>query len=491
MTRLLVVGDALLDRDVLGRVERVCPDAPVPVVDVVEVLERPGGAGLAALLASDVASVDLVTALGDDEAGRRVRAMLAPGVRVHALVPSTATITKTRVRAAGQSLLRVDDAGQLLGRGGAADLQDASAGGGRPGPERLVPERLGLELARLLEACDAVLVADYGGVTTRHPVVRAALERIAARVPVVWDPHPRGGPPVPGVSVVTPNRSEAVALHADATSELPVVAAALRQRWTAGAVVVTDGAAGAVVADAGRAWRVAAESCPEGTDTCGAGDRFAAGVAVALARGAVLPDGVADATAEVGRWLAAGGVSTLRPTAAAGPGSGTGRSALADPPVAEDLVAAVRARGGTVVATGGCFDVLHAGHLSLLREARQLGDCLVVVLNSDDSVRRLKGSGRPVNPAADRVRMLEALRDVDAVAVFEDDTPSATLELLRPDVWVKGSDYRAKELPEREAVERHGGRLHVVPLLEGRSTTRLLQRAAAQSAPDAPVPPLR
>jgi D-beta-D-heptose 7-phosphate kinase/D-beta-D-heptose 1-phosphate adenosyltransferase len=139
----------------------------------------------------------------------------------------------------------------------------------------------------------------------------------------------------------------------------------------------------------------------------------------------------------------------------------------------------VHAGGGTVVAAGGCFDLLHAGHVSLLQAARSLGDCLIVCLNSDESVRRLKGAGRPLNPAADRVAVLSALQSVDAVLVFGEDTPQAALELLRPDLWVKGGDYEGQELPEAALLRRWGGQAVTVPYLAGRSTTRLHAAGAA------------
>ena len=142
-------------------------------------------------------------------------------------------------------------------------------------------------------------------------------------------------------------------------------------------------------------------------------------------------------------------------------------------PSAEDLVRRVRAAGGTVVATGGCFDLLHAGHVATLEAARRLGDCLVVCLNSDASVRRLKGAGRPLVPERDRVRVLAALGVVDAVTVFDETTPHAVLAALRPDVWVKGGDYAAPGLPEAELLAGWGGQVVVVPYLAGRSTTRL------------------
>ena len=142
-------------------------------------------------------------------------------------------------------------------------------------------------------------------------------------------------------------------------------------------------------------------------------------------------------------------------------------------PDAAALAQKVRAAGGTVVATGGCFDLLHAGHVSLLETARSLGDCLIVCLNSDASVRRLKGAGRPLNHAADRVAVLAALGSVDAIAVFEEDTPCAVLDQLRPDIWVKGGDYDGRELPEAGLLETWGGVAVTVPYLSGRSTTRL------------------
>jgi len=145
-------------------------------------------------------------------------------------------------------------------------------------------------------------------------------------------------------------------------------------------------------------------------------------------------------------------------------------------------VGRTRASGGTVVATGGCFDLVHAGHVATLEAARELGDCLVVLLNSDESVRRLKGADRPLVEEADRAAVLEALRCVDAVVVFEEDGPDASLERLRPDIWVKGGDYDASELPEAEVVARHGGRTVILPYVAGRSTTRLIEEAMARGA---------
>ncbi|MFC5380414.1 PfkB family carbohydrate kinase [Aquipuribacter nitratireducens] len=478
--RLVVVGDTLLDRDVTGRVERTCPDAPdAPVLDVETVHDRPGGAGLAALLcAAPGVEVTLATGLGDDAAGARVAAALRGRVRLRPVLRTATTVGKTRVRHAGTSLVRLDDAGHLLGPAspGSTDSSDSDGSDGSAGSVRPIGGVEEATLRTVLRGADAVLVADYGGAVTRHPAVRAAVEAAGRTVPVVWDPHPRGLPPVPTVAVATPNRAEA-----ERTTDLPAgtpaddLARALLRRWRVAGVTVTDGAAGATTALTGRNGTV---HCPAPAvdssaplDPCGAGDRFAGGVAAALAGGADTVGAVSAAAAATSRWLAAGGVTTL-PLGPAG-----------QDPLPGSLPPAPRPR---VVATGGCFDVLHAGHLALLQAAAGMGDRLVVLVNSDDSVRRLKGPGRPVQAQEDRVRLLAALRCVDEVVVFDEDTPTEVLARLRPDVWVKGGDYDPDALPETPTVRERGGRVAVVPVVSGRSTTSILARGAASARPTHP-----
>jgi rfaE bifunctional protein nucleotidyltransferase chain/domain/rfaE bifunctional protein kinase chain/domain len=499
----VVVGDVLADVEVEGRVERVCPDAPVPVVDETEVRRRPGGAGLAACLAArgDTAHrwVVLVTALADDEAGRGLRALLESiGVDVVDLGLRGATPEKIRVRAAGQSLLRLD-------RGG-----DGSAlAGALPAAGR-----------RALSSAAAVLVADYGRGLTRDPGVRDALEGAAARVPLVWDPHPRGTAPVPGTWLATPNASEAerVAGELLAESDVPSrglrrvtrVASLLSDLWPARAVAVTMSEQGALLVNGGGPPLVVPPPEVATGDPCGAGDRFAAAATAALADGAVLSEAVQQAVAAASRFVAAGGASAFDPEpvgprpaseGADAPGRAGGRRAphpagsnappratpaSPGPPApdawarARAVVEEVRAAGGTVVATGGCFDLLHAGHVSLLDRARRLGACLVVCLNSDASVRALKGPGRPVVTQADRRRVLEALASVDAVAVFDEPTPERVLRELRPDVFVKGGDYAGASMVESEVLEEWAGQVVVLPYLDGRSTTDLLQQVLAR-----------
>ncbi len=454
-TVLVVVGDAVLDRDITGRVARLSPDAPVPVVDELVERSRPGGAALAALLArGDGRDVVLVTALADDAGGAELAGLLAgAGIEVVDLGLAGATPEKVRVRSDGRTLLRLD-------RG---DRTPAAIG---PATDRSLSALFG---------AGGVLVADYGRGVAAAPTLRAALAALPRRTPVVWDPHPRGPEPVPGVTLATPNVAEAGHFASSVTAAEGLAgttarARALRRRWQASSVSVTMSAAGALlVEDDDAPPLVVPAAVVPCFDSCGAGDRYASAAAGLLADGALPSEAVAGAVAASSAFVATGGAAAITVPAA---------PACAVPESAATLVERVRGAGGTVVATGGCFDLLHAGHVSLLRAARALGDCLVVLLNSDESVRRLKGAGRPRVPADDRAAVLSALNCVDAVQIFDEVTPERALERLRPDVFAKGGDYALGELPEAAAVARWGGQAVVLPYLEGRSTTSILREAA-------------
>jgi D-beta-D-heptose 7-phosphate kinase / D-beta-D-heptose 1-phosphate adenosyltransferase len=468
---VVVLGDCLLDRDVHGHVERVCPDAPAPVVDVDEVDARPGGAGLTALLAArDDVHVTLVAPMADDAEGARLRELLeAAGVRVLALGHEGATRVKTRIRAGGQSIARIDTGGTGRPLGG------------------LTPEA-----AEAIGSADVVLVSCYGGGTTADAAVREALGRRAPRRPVVWDPHPRGADPVKGCALVTPNLVEARSRAGMQGAPGDVVARHLLERWSVQAVAVTGGHRGAWVATTASE-PMFAPAVPASGDTCGAGDRFASAAAAALATGRTTSEAVVDAVARAGEFVAAGGASGIRPVgrhpSSTGAGRGdlptvgavAGRSARAgDAPA---VVQRIRRGGGVLVATGGCFDVLHAGHVATLEAARSLGDGLVVLLNSDASVRRLKGPGRPVHSQEDRARVLLGLSSVDAVITFDEDDPRAALRTLRPDIWAKGGDYEDADLPEASLLRGWGGRVVLLPYLSGRSTTAVLHSTPGRENP--------
>ncbi len=468
---LVVVGDALLDVDVLGRAGRLSPDAPVPVLDDLETRPRPGGAALAAAMAAvQGQDVVLVTALGDDDVGQEVWRLLdAVGVRLLRLPYDGATPEKRRVRAGGQSLVRLDS-------------------GGTPGTIGTPPA----EVADAIATAGAVLVADYGRGVTAADDVRGLLARLPRKVPLVWDPHPRGAAPLPGARLVTPNQEEARLFAqerdcagAPGLTGLAAVgrhAAGLQRAWQAQAVAVTLGERGALLSYGDGTPVITPAPAVHCVDPCGAGDMFSVTAALRLGSGQITSEAVQDAVWSAAEYVAAGGPASLFP-GETGPRTETERHPAADD--AQALVRRVSGSGGVVVATGGCFDLLHAGHVATLREARRLGDCLVVCLNSDDSVRRLKGPSRPLVPAADRARVLEALEFVDAVTVFDEDTPVETLRKLRPDVWAKGGDYAGADVPEAAVLEEWGGQAVVLPYLKGRSTTELVRNAAGSpAAPD-------
>lgn len=453
--RLVIIGDVLADCDWSGEVTRVSPEAPVPVLGSVIRRWRPGGAGRAAMLAAgDGCDVVLVTAIGDDEAGRTVRDDLgAVGVKVIELDMAGSTPVKIRLRAREQTLVMVDD------------CAPATAVGSPPP-----------EVAEVLGQADGILVTDYGRGVAAQPQIREWLSAPERKAPVVWDPHRHGAIPVEGVSVAVPNHEEAALLRAhadgDSSSDLDSDiqrARELRSRWRCGHVVVTRGANGVVlVGDDNDPPRVFPAPERESGDPCGAGDRFAVTLLEELILTPVVSSAVQRAVLVAADYVA--GRDTAPGRSAHVYGHGVDGFAVAE---------RVRAAGGRVVATGGCFDVLHDGHRQLLQAARAMGDCLIVLLNSDDSVRRLKGPHRPLVTQAQRASMLAAFSCVDAVVVFDEDTPARMLGRLRPHLWVKGGDYGVTELPEASVVHRHGGQVVVGPYLDGVSTSELIERAAA------------
>lgn len=456
--RVAVVGDVLLDVDLHGTVERLSPDAPVPVVAIKDSISRAGGAGLVAtMLARDGVDVVLVTALSSDSRADDIRACLAratdasgvSGIEVVSGDSRGPTPVKTRVRGSGQAVVRIDE-----------------------GCDPPAAPQITSDMIEALSEVDAVIVADYGRGMTSDPSLREALRRVGARIPLVWDPHPRGADPVETAALVTPNASEARAasgVSGDGVGAAERAAEILASRWGCPAVLVTLGHRGALLHITGApsgSPHVVPGSPVHGVDPCGAGDRLAASAATSLAAGNALPEAVAHAVEKAGVFLASGGVAAMERPTNTRTLPGEARDALT-------VTHRIRSQGGTVVATGGCFDLMHAGHARTLAAARALGDCLIVCLNSDDSVRRLKGAERPIMSQDDRVDLLLALECVDAVVVFDEDTPESVLRRFEPDIWVKGGDYVADELPETAVLAGWGGRTITVPYFAGRSSTRL------------------
>jgi D-beta-D-heptose 7-phosphate kinase/D-beta-D-heptose 1-phosphate adenosyltransferase len=459
---LVIVGDCLLDRDIRGTASRLAPDGPAPVLTGVRESSRPGGAGLAATLAAaDGCPVVLVTAISSDEAGSELRGLLARArVPVVDIGLEGPTPQKIRVLADGRLLARIDPG--------------CEEGAGKPG-------KWSAQARAAVGQAGAVLVADYGRGLTADPKLRSDVVSATRRVPVVWDPHPRGSIPVEGVRLATPNAQEGEhfapgAAEGDSLKAHSLRAAKLLHSWRAANVAITLSQRGALLAG-GSAPPMLFPADPATGDACGAGDRFSSAAAIALLHGALPSQAVKAAVATARDYVASGGVSGL-----------TLQAPDRSPQPGEDLTTAlavaerVRSRGGTVVMTGGCFDLLHPGHVATLEAARRLGDCLIVALNSDSSVTALKGPDRPVVPEHERATVLAALRCVDVVVVFDEATPERVLEELKPEVFAKGGDYALSDLPERAILDRWGGQVVILPYLENHSTSELIRRAVGSDA---------
>lgn len=458
---LVIVGDVLLDIDRSGTADRLSPEAPVPVIHGVSETRRPGGAALAALLAARNSSrpVVLIAPFADDDAADQIRELIGNAVRVIALPWAGSTPVKTRIRAGNHPIARIDEGGS------AGEIGNLPA-----------------EVDTVLVSAAAVLVADYGGGVTGSEKLRRLLSNISARTPIIWDPHPRGGDPVPGTWWMTPNETELRSLSPgiDAglshLSTLRLRARFLADRWQTRGVCVTLGSKGAMLCAGDDPPLMVSPPDVVAGDTCGAGDSFAAAAALAFADGKLPSEVVAVAVDSAARFVASGGAAAFDPRSIK-----DASPILVGRPISA-LLADVRRAGASIVATGGCFDLLHAGHVATLQAARALGDYLVVCLNSDSSVRRLKGDGRPLQSEQDRARVLEALACVNAVVLFDQDTPCEVLRELRPDVWAKGGDYSGLTLPEAQVLAEWGGEVVTVPYLPGRSTTALVELASIPSS---------
>lgn len=466
--RVLVVGDVVLDEWLNGHCERVAREAPVPTVLLSSRDQRLGGAGnVAANLDALGAQVVLVTATGHDEASGQVAAMVQDTAVQWRPVPVAGwrTVVKRRLVADGQVVARFDDP-----------------------PTVAVPPLTGQALAgQVLQAVsdgvDAVVVADYGLGTCAGPAVRGMLRRLAmAGVPVVVDARDLGRWADMPVTVVTPNWEEACGLLGLAGGEGPdrvrlvrQQVAALLEAVAADVVVVTLDEDGAVLVrrQDGRATHHPVPRVGQ-AHSAGAGDAFAAAFALALASGAALAD-----AADVANLAA--GVVVRQPGTAVCSGSGLlrGRSdGLTDMTALTSLLTEARAAGRRVAFTNGCFDLLHPGHVRVLDAAAALADVVVVGVNDDAGVRRLKGSGRPVVPLPDRAAVLAAMDGVDAVVAFSDPAPLALVEVVRPDVYVKGGDHDVEQLAEAQLTRALGGAVHVVPIVADRSTSSLIAACA-------------
>ncbi|MBL28601.1 MAG: bifunctional heptose 7-phosphate kinase/heptose 1-phosphate adenyltransferase [Rhodospirillaceae bacterium] len=469
--RVLCIGDLMLDRFVSGAVERISPEAPIPVLRVEAEDVMLGGAGnVVRNLLSLGGSCRFVSVVGEDADGDRLTAMLEGEGRVmpHLLRdPARRSTVKTRFVADGQQLLRTDSEAAL-------PLSDELAA------------RAAERIAGFAEGAGAVVLSDYGKGTLTPAVVGAALAAgEQAGVRVIVDPKGTDFGRYRGAAIVTPNRRElAEATRMPVGSDAEVVAAArhLIESFGFEAVLVTRSQEGMTLVSGGA--HEASQHLPavarEVFDVSGAGDTVIATFALGLAVGMPLRDAAELANAAAGIVVGKVGTATVRPAELihalhTSEMEATDRK-VAPAAAAAEILAGWRRRNARIGFTNGCFDLLHPGHVSLLRQARAACDRLVVGLNSDASVRRLKGDGRPVQSETARAMVLASLAAVDLVVVFAEDTPLRLIELLRPDVLIKGADYTIETVVGADVVQGYGGRVVLADLVPGHSTTETIAR---------------
>ena len=460
-SRIVVVGDVMVDRYWYGDAHRISQEAPVPVVDVAVAEDRPGGAANVALnVVAMGAACTLVSAVGNDEAARGMRATLeGAGVLCDFVeVADWETTLKLRVLSRRQQLIRLDFERR---------------------PPAPVADRILVALERHVAAAEALIIEDYdkGVVDAPEGIVAAAKK---AGMTVVVDPKFKDLGRYAGADIIKPNRAEfehAVGVWAD-EGDLARRADELLDRIDGAALVVTLGGAGLTVIERGGASHRVQASNVEIYDVTGAGDTVAAALGVAASLGWSVMDGARMANLAAG--LVCARIGTAAVTAAE-----VNRSIARQPSVEHGVldrealiaaVAAARGRGDKIVFTNGCFDILHAGHVGYLDQARGLGDRLVIAVNDNASAERLKGNGRPVNDVESRMRVLDGLASVDWVTSFSEDTPETLLSALRPDVLAKGGDYAESEVVGGDFVRGYGGTVKVLGLFEDSSTTSIIDR---------------
>jgi D-beta-D-heptose 7-phosphate kinase/D-beta-D-heptose 1-phosphate adenosyltransferase len=472
--RILVVGDVMLDRFIYGSVERISPEAPIPIVNVERSLDVPGGAAnVARNIAALGARATLLGVIGADGAAEdlKVQFTATPSIEACLIVDaSRPTSVKTRYVADGQQVMRADrESSDPIGEAVARQL-----------------------LARyhaLLAEVDVVVLSDYAKGVLSYEVTRATIEAARARGKrVLVDPKSKDFGKYRGASMLTPNRLElqaAVSLPCVTDEQVAQAARQLIDQGICDTVVATRGKDGMSIVE-GRAEVVHLPTeARQVFDVSGAGDTVVAAISLGLAAGGSVVDAATLANVAAGIVVGKRGTATVTPgelvaTLVPFSDSRDSRKIYALESVMQ-LVRSWRDQGLRIAFANGCFDLLHPGHISLLEQARRSADRLVVGLNSDLSVRRLKGADRPVQSEVARATVLAAVKAVDAVVIFGDDTPLELIEALEPDVLVKGADYTLDRVVGADLVLARGGKVLLARLVPGHSTTETVKRVTSIS----------
>lgn len=463
-----VLGEAMVDSYLEGSSDRLAQEAPVPVVRISKRTDAPGGAANAAVNVRALGGrTTLLSVVGEDrESEILTGALKAAGVSVDGLIvdPARRTLAKQRVVSNSQMLVRFDQ--------GSTDAL-----------ERDVESSLIDRLASVFGACDAVVVSDYGyGILTSRVI--DALTSLQASSPrlVVVDAKDLARYRAVGVTAVKPNYDQAMGLLGSRSATVGLRAEAItaegeRLLEVTGAhiVAVTLDQDGALVFERGAPpYRTYARPSRD-TRAAGAGDTFIAALTLALAAGAHTPAAVELASAAAAIVVTKEGTATCSDRDLSEHLTAQGKY-ISDVGRLASRVEFYRSQGRRVAFTNGCFDILHRGHITYLNRAKALADILIVGLNSDEGVARLKGPGRPINALEDRIEVVAALSGVDHIVTFSEDTPVELIRKIRPDVFIKGGDYTIDMLPEARVVEELGGEVHILPYVENRSTTGIIER---------------
>ena len=466
--RALVVGDLMLDEYLWGKAERISPEAPVQVVEVQREELRLGGAGnVVNNLVALGCRVSACSVIGDDENGQLLlEAFMMRGVNVAGIFVDhqRKTSKKTRVLASNQQIVRID-----------RETRDAVV---RESESRLI-EFIRDEVPH----CDVILVSDYlKGVLTPGVLVAIVATGRQAGIPVVVDPKGSDYRRYAGATVLTPNRKEAEAATGIAIRDeesLCRAAGKLLSEVTLDALLVTRSEQGMSLFQADGAVDHIPTVAREVFDVTGAGDTVLAMLGVAMGCGLGVAEAARLANTAAGIAVGKVGTSTVAPEeiiAEVGRSHQDSDTKIKNPDVLGRLVKELKNRRKRIVFTNGCFDLLHAGHVTYLQAARSFGDLLILGLNSDASIRRLKGEKRPLIGEIERAHLLAALDCVDYVVIFDEDTPLKLIETIRPDVLVKGGDYTREGVVGHELVESYGGRVELVQFVDGRSTSGIIEQ---------------
>ncbi len=456
--KILVVGDIILDRYLSGPINRISPEAPVPIVEVTQTSERPGGAANVALNIKALgAEVILLGIVGQDKEAQSISHMLTQaGIETHLIETQEPTIQKTRIVSSRQQLVRLDIEKPLTPR----------------------PDQLLSAYQQLLPQANTVVLSDYAKGTLCNPAALIQAAK-AQNIPVLVDPKAKDFSIYDGATLITPNTKELEATVGKCETEASMIEKGMHllNQHHLSALLVTRGINGMMLLSHREPPFLLKALAQEVFDVTGAGDTVIATLATSLAVNADLKTAVTLSNTAAGISVRKPGTSTvsiheLRRAL-------QNQSAYCSLLKETELLAAVReakACGEKIILTNGCFDLIHAGHITYLEAAKSLGNRLIIAVNDDASVARLKGDGRPVHSLEHRMLVLSGLRSVDWVVPFSEDTPSRLIELIKPDVLVKGGDYVEAQIAGATFVRSYGGDVTILPLLPNCSTTATIQK---------------